>query len=44
MRYGQSHGVELADALVAAAAASSRVRLWMLNRKHYPMSDVRFYG
>ena len=37
------HGVELADALVAAAATTSGVRLWTLNRKHYPMPDVRFY-
>ena len=42
-RYGRSHGVELADALVAAAAAISGLRLWTLNRKHYPMDDVRFY-
>jgi predicted nucleic acid-binding protein len=42
-RYGRSHGVELADALVAAAAATSSLRLWTLNRKHYPMPDVRFY-
>jgi predicted nucleic acid-binding protein len=42
-RYARSHGVEIADALVAAAAATSGVRLWTLNRKHYPMPDVRFY-
>jgi predicted nucleic acid-binding protein len=42
-RYGRSHGVELADALVAAAATTSGVRLWTLNRKHYPMPDLRFY-
>jgi hypothetical protein len=42
-RYARSHGVELADALLAAAAATSGVRLWTLNRKHYPMSDVTFY-
>ncbi len=43
VRYAQSHGVELADALVAAAAATSSIELWTLNRKHYPMPDVRFY-
>jgi predicted nucleic acid-binding protein len=43
-RYSQSHGVELADALVAAAATTSGVHVWTLNRKHYPMSDVKFYG
>jgi predicted nucleic acid-binding protein len=42
-RYAKSHGVEIADALVAAAAATSGLRLWTLNRKHYPMSDVGFY-
>ncbi len=42
-RYARSHGVELAEALVAAAATTSGVRLWTLNRKHYPMPDIRFY-
>ena len=42
-RYGRSHGVELADALVAAAAATSGLSLWTLNRKHYPMPDVKFH-
>ncbi len=41
--YARSHGVELADALVAAAATTSGMRLWTLNRKHYPMPDIRFY-
>ncbi len=43
-RYARLHGGELAAALVAAAAATSGVRLWTLNRKHYPLPDVRFYG
>lgn len=42
-RYAKSHGVEVADALVAAAATSAGLRLWMLNRRHYPMDDLRFY-
>jgi hypothetical protein len=42
-RYARSHGLELADAVVTAAATTSGVRLWTLNRKHYPMPDVRFY-
>lgn len=42
-RYARSHGVELADALVAAAATTSGVQLWTLNRKHYPMPDLRFF-
>lgn len=42
-RYARSHRLELADALVAAAASTSGIHLWTLNRKHYPMPDVRFY-
>ncbi|MGQ0703516.1 MAG: PIN domain-containing protein [Gemmatimonadales bacterium] len=42
-RYRRSHGLELADALLAAAAVTSGVRLWTLNRKHYPMPDLEFY-
>jgi len=42
-RYTGSHGVELADALVAAAAATAGLLLWTRNRRHYPMPDVRFY-
>jgi predicted nucleic acid-binding protein len=41
-RYAKSHGVEIADALVAAAAAMSGLRLWTLNRRHYPMPGLRF--
>ena len=42
-RYSKSHALEVADALVAAAAATSGLRLWTRNRRHYPMPDVRFY-
>lgn len=42
-RYARSHSVEIADALVAAAAAGAGLRLWTLNRRHYPMPDVQFY-
>lgn len=41
--YSRSHGVDIADALIAAAASTSGLALWTLNRKHYPMKDVRFY-
>ena len=42
-RYAKSYRVEIADALIAAAAATSGLRLWTLNRKHYPMQDLRFF-
>jgi predicted nucleic acid-binding protein len=42
-RYSRSHGVEIADAMIAAAAVTAGCRLWTLNRRHYPMSDVTLY-
>jgi hypothetical protein len=42
-RYARSHGVELADALVAAAVVTAGLRLWTLNRRHYPMKELRFF-
>lgn len=42
-RYAGSHGLEIADALIAAAASTAGLRLWTLNRRHYPMPDVEFY-
>jgi predicted nucleic acid-binding protein len=41
-RFGRSHAVELPDALLAACAVVNRHRLWTLNRKHYPMRELRF--
>lgn len=41
--FARSHGVRLADALVAAAAHVHEMPLWTLNRKHYPMRDLRFF-
>src|SRR5262245_23835532 len=43
-RYARSHGVEIADALIAAAASTSGMALWTLDRKHYPMKDLRLYN
>ena len=42
-RYARSHGVEIADALIAAAAATAGVHLWTGNTRHYPMDDLRLY-
>jgi predicted nucleic acid-binding protein len=41
--YSKSHGVELGDALIAASASLEGLRLWTLNRKHYPMRGIDFY-
>lgn len=35
--YGKSHGVSLADAIMAASAESENAELCTLNVKHYPM-------
>jgi predicted nucleic acid-binding protein len=42
-RFAKSHGVEIADALIAAGAVQNQARLWTLNRKHYPMKDLSFF-
>lgn len=41
-RYARSHGLEIGDALIAAAASTAGLRLWTRNRRHYPMDDVEF--
>src|SRR5450432_192051 len=42
-RYRRSHGVEVADALIAAGAVANRAELWTRNRKHYPMKEISFF-
>lgn len=40
--YGKSHGVGLADAILAATAEAENAELKTLNTKHYPMfNDLR---
>jgi predicted nucleic acid-binding protein len=43
-KYSRSHSVELGDALIAASACVTRLSLWTLNRKHYPMPGVRSFS
>ena len=43
-QYRRSHGIEIADALIAATVAANRAQLWTRNRKHYPMKEVSFFG
>lgn len=40
-RFGPSHGVEIADALIAAAAHVHGLTLCTRNLRHYPMRDVK---
>ena len=42
-RYRRSHGVEVADALIAANAVANNAELWTRNRKHYPMREISFF-
>lgn len=42
-RYRRSHGIEVADALIAANAVANNAELWTRNRKHYPMRDISFF-
>ena len=43
-QYRRSHGVEVADALIAASAVANRAELWTRNRKHYPMKEISFFN
>ncbi len=41
--YRKSHGLEMSNAMIAAAAVLNEAALWTRNRKHYPMREIRFY-
>ena len=36
-QFSKSHNLEIADALIASAVVYGKVKLWTLNKKHYPM-------
>jgi predicted nucleic acid-binding protein len=40
-QYKKSHGTEITDVLIAAAAHVNKAALWTLNHKHYPMKDIK---
>lgn len=42
-KYSKSHCLELGDALIAASASIVGPSLWTLNKKHYPMPEVRLF-
>jgi len=39
-KFARSHGLEVPDALIAAAAVVHRFSLCSFNWRHYPMSDI----
>jgi predicted nucleic acid-binding protein len=43
-RYGRSHNLKIADALIAASALQSQAALWTRNREHYPMPELVFHA
>ena len=42
-KYSKSHSLELGDSLIAASASMAGLSLWTLNKKHYPMPEVRLF-
>lgn len=42
-QFHRSHGTEIADALIAAAAFVSNADLFTFNHKHFPMKDLKLH-
>ena len=42
-QYRRSHGIEIADGMIAASAILNGAQLWTRNRKHYPMKELQFF-
>lgn len=42
-KYSKPHRLEPGDALIAASASMAGLSLWTLNKKHYPMPEVRLF-
>ncbi len=42
-QFSRSHGLKIADALIAATATRHKAALWTRNRKHYPMTSLVFH-
>ena len=38
-KYGKSHNVTIADAIIGASTKIHELKLWTLNKKHYPMFE-----
>lgn len=41
-KYYPSHGIDFPDAMIAAHAHFLDAKLYTLNKKHYPMTDITF--
>ncbi len=43
LQYQKSHNVTLADAMIAAVSLVHHLKLWTLNKKHYPMLSTEHF-